>query len=381
MEGPRLLIPASLRQRTLSDLHASHQGLTRTKSRARQIVFRPKMSRELEQVVRSCPECRLHGASQPKEPLRSEDHSPSLPFQHTSTDLFECQGLQFLVYIDRLTGWSCISKLSRTALSADLIRLLRRWFPDVGVAEILTSDGGPQFQSHRFAQFCDAWHIVHAKSSPHYPQSNGLAENAVKAMKSHVQKTTRNGDLDVDAFQRGLLEWRNTPNATGQSPVKALYGCSLLAFVLAHHSSFAPEWQQKAEDVDLRSSHHVDSVQQHYNQSARSLPRLSLGTHVDIQHPRTKLWSATGIIVAIGQHRDNTVKLPSGRIYWRNRRWLRPRVSPAPSPLVIASATPVPSPGILPPVPVPAIPARRSTRHRKKIVPFNITSTRGQSYD
>ena len=117
---------------------------------------------------------------------------------------------------------------------------------------------------------------------------------------------------------------------------------------------------------------------------------LSLGAHVDIQHPRTKLWSAHGSIVAIGQHRDYLVKLPSGRIYWRNRRFLRPRVSPTPPPAAAVPTvyapdaaqgqTPVAS--IAPGVHAPAQPApRRSHRHRQQNVPFNVISTRGQSYD
>ena len=44
------------------------------------------------------------------------------------------------------------------------------------------------------------------KSLPHYPQSNGHAKAGVKAMKMLLQKTTSNGDLDVDAFHEGLLE-------------------------------------------------------------------------------------------------------------------------------------------------------------------------------
>ena len=34
-----------------------------------------------------------------------------------------------------------------------------------------------------------------------------------------------------------------------------------------------------------------------------------------------------GIIVGIGRHRDYHVKVPSGRVYWRNRRFLGPHQS------------------------------------------------------
>ena len=391
LKGQKILIPKSLQSRVLSDLHASHQGITRTKRRARQIVFWPNISRDIEHFVRNCPECRLHHSSQCKEPLLVENRRPELPFQSTSADLFECQGLQFLVYVDRKTGWPCINKIGSTATSADVIRCLRRWFPDVGAPQILTTDGGPQFASHKFTQFCSNWQIQHVRSSPHYPQSNGHAEAAVKAMKLLISKTTRNGNLDIDEFQRGLLEWRNTPRGNGQSPAQALFGRPLGSFLFAHRSSFAQEWQRSADDIDQVTLQCAEKAKEHYDSSARPLPRLSMGTHVDIQDSRTKLWSSHGIIVAIGNNRDYMVKLPSGRIYWRNRRFLRARVSPVPitsdpaRPMLTTPAEDPPPPSTPPNEPPGLDPPpgshRTSRRQRKQNVPFNIICTRGQSYD
>ena len=64
-------------------------------------------------------------------------------------------------------------------------------------------------------------------SSPHYPQSNGHAEAAVKAMKSLLKKSSPSGHINSDEFQRGLLEWRNTPSSDGQSPAQILLGRQL----------------------------------------------------------------------------------------------------------------------------------------------------------
>ena len=38
------------------------------------------------------------------------------------------------------------------------------------------------------------------------------------------------------------------------------------------------------------------------------------------------------MVVGIGKHRDFHVKLPSGRVWWRNRRYLRPHYSDILSP-------------------------------------------------
>ena len=126
------------------DLHAAHQALTRTMRRARQTVFWPHLTYDLDNLIRSCPQCRLHTASQPKEPLQVEVRAPTLPFQRASADLFSCQGRQHLVYADRLTGWPCLSDLGRSADSASIIIFLCRLFADLGVPETLTTDNCPQ---------------------------------------------------------------------------------------------------------------------------------------------------------------------------------------------------------------------------------------------
>ena len=99
MKGDRFVAPESLRKTALADLHAAHQGLARTKSRACQIVFWPGITAAIKALFHSCLSCRTHQASLAKEPLLN-DRQPSLPFEFTSADLFSCQGREFLVYVD-----------------------------------------------------------------------------------------------------------------------------------------------------------------------------------------------------------------------------------------------------------------------------------------
>ena len=178
---------------------------------------------------RACDACRLRLPSQPSE-LPLNDHAPQLPFESVSVNLFQCQGQQFTVYVDRLTGWPCVARLGHSTTSHAVIIALRRWFPDIGVPAVLMADGDPQFSSRKFAEFCQRWGIDHISSPPppppppHYRQSNGHAEAGVKAMKTLIVKTTTNGNLDTESFARRLLEWQNTPNASGKSPAQLLLG-------------------------------------------------------------------------------------------------------------------------------------------------------------
>ena len=63
---------------------------------------------------------------------------------------------------------------------------------------------------------------------------------------------------------------------------------------------------------------------QYYNASARPLKPLHIGQEVRLQHPLEKHWEIIGCIIEIGKFRDYLVKLPCGKSYWRNRRFLKP---------------------------------------------------------
>lgn len=69
-------------------------------------------------------------------------------------------------------------------------------------------------------------------------------------MKYLFEKTIANGNRDTDAFQHGLLELRNTPGSSGQSPAQLLCGRPLFSFVLAHGGQFHLAWQEIACSIN-----------------------------------------------------------------------------------------------------------------------------------
>ncbi|XP_064106961.1 uncharacterized protein LOC135215937 [Macrobrachium nipponense] len=198
------------------------------------------------------------------------------------------------------------------------------FFREVGVPLRLRTDGGPPFSSHDFKQFADRWGVHHIITSPHYPQANGHAEAAVKAVKHLIIKTAPSGNIDCEAFDRGLLELRNTPNPAGRSPAQILYGHPLRTCVPAHPRSFTEEWQTKTEDYDRRTAAQTDQAMSLYNSHARPLPKLTIGQRVRIQDSTTLRWDKVGIVMGRGMSRKYEIRLPSGRVWFRNRRHLRP---------------------------------------------------------
>lgn len=326
----RIVVPASHRRRILARLHDSHRGVEATKRRARQTVFWPGIDADILSTVQACDPCQTLQPSQQQEPLLSDD-IPTRPFESVSADFFSVAGKAFLVIADRLSGWPSIVPCGADTTASRTIRMFCRYFREVGVPLRLRTDGGPQFTSSAFKEFTKRWGINHVVSSPHYPQSNGHAEAAVKNVKHLILKTAPSGNTDTEDFDRALLELRNTPTATGRSPAQVLYGHPLRSCVPAHPASFIKEWQERDEDVDRRAATRADQVTALYDSHARSLPSLSVGVHVRIQNPDTRRWDKVGVVMgrSTNRTRDYEVKLPSGRVWWRNRRFLRPIPDPS----------------------------------------------------
>ena len=165
--------------------------------------------------------------------------------------------------------------------------------------------------------------------------ANGrMAADFSSPVKLLLRKSAPEGDITSTAFQQGLLELRNMPDASGRSPAQIVFGHSLRSTVPAPHTSFATEWSTASDQLDQRAADLRDAALGTYSRSSKPLGPLQLGATVRVQDPQTKLWDKIATIILIGQHRTYRVRLASGRVLWRNRRFLRvvpsaPTSSPA----------------------------------------------------
>ena len=356
--GPRVVVPSAQRRKVLARLHDAHCGIEATKRRARQTVWWPGINSDITSTVKACSPCQTLHPSQQQEPLVTEE-APELPFESVSADFFSTAGKSFLVYVDRLSGWPVVAQCGSDTTTTATIAFFRKFFRDLGVPVRLRSDGGPQFASREFADFLHRWGVRHEMSSPHYPQSNGHAEAAVKAVKYLIMKVAPTGTLNED-FDRGLLELRNTPRQDGRSPAQVLYGRPLRSLIPAHSASFASKWQAKTEVCERRAAARSKDVRLRYDSHAKPLPPLRLGDQVRIQDPTTKRWDKVATVMGVGKSRDYLVRTMSGRVLWRNRRFL----------LKIPAPTDIPK-GEEPPdegsPKLPATPGRRQRRPKDNV--------------
>ena len=60
----RVIVSVSLQEKVQEGLHAAHQGMEGMQSRAREMVFWPNITKDLEEIRARCRECKLKQPSQ-----------------------------------------------------------------------------------------------------------------------------------------------------------------------------------------------------------------------------------------------------------------------------------------------------------------------------
>ena len=180
-KGSLVVVPVALRREMMAVCHATHIGVEGCIRRARESMFWPRMATELKESISKCDICMTHRALPQKETLLQHETTPR-PWAKAGADLCEMQGRTLLIVCDYFSNFIEVESLQTTTTRA-VCKVFRALFARYGVPDILMTDNGPQFRSAEFPTFSKVWGFQHQTSSPHYPQSNGKAENAVKTVK------------------------------------------------------------------------------------------------------------------------------------------------------------------------------------------------------
>ena len=217
-KSDKILIPPCLRKDVLRKIHQGHMGIERSKQRARELVFWPGISSDIETTVSKCSICAEYRCSNQKEPMIAHE-IPQYPWQIVATDLFVWNGDDYLLVVDYYSRYWEIAKLPNTK-SVAIIGKIKVFFARHGIPETVMSDNGPHYSANEFTRFSKEWGFNHVTSSTTYPQSNGLAERTVRTVKSTLEKARRDKQDPNLAF----LEHRNTPIDDIGSPAQMCVG-------------------------------------------------------------------------------------------------------------------------------------------------------------
>ena len=141
-----------------------------------------------------------------KNTINARSNEPaSYPFQKVHIDFGIYSGKVCLFDSDQFSSWPISKCFGKDA--EQLVQVLTKLFQFFRFPEQIFSDGGPQFVSKAFKDFCEKHSIEYTKSSPNNPQSNGVAENAVKEMKklAHCLENASKNKVDSREWLRAFL--------------------------------------------------------------------------------------------------------------------------------------------------------------------------------
>ena len=337
----RIVVPEALRERVLLNLHSAHQGISSMTSRALATVFWPGITASIEKARNSCRTCHRNAPSQAKLPP-TETKIPKAPFEMICADYFKLGGNDYLVIVDRLSGWAEVVQVKTgngPSGARRLCQALLQIFATFGAPKEISSDGGPEFIARETQDLFDRWGIKHRLSSAYFPQSNGRAELAVKVTKRLLEDNVGlNGELNTNKVVCALLQQRNTQDRDcSLSPAQIIFGRSLRdgipqldkSKMIHDNKQVCSEWRESwaAKEAALRSRLLKNCEKLEAN--SKNLPPLREGDTVLIQNQgssprRPTKWDRQGKIVATGEHDQYLVRVNgSGRVTLRNQRFLR----------------------------------------------------------
>lgn len=231
MWGHKIIVPLSLRNNVLSELHKGHFGVTKMKSEARDRVWWPGLSADVERRAAACAVCAAQRAAPPRAPLTPWPY-PSRPWQRVHIDfLGPIHNRMFLIVVDAYSKWvECFDVTSgygSRVVMDKLCEVMARF----GLFNTICSDNGPSFISSEFKEFCSRNGIKHVTSPTYNPASNGQCEIYVKiikkAFKSIMMTCTNVKEINMK-LQDFLLRYRNSVHGTtNRSPSEVLFGKKL----------------------------------------------------------------------------------------------------------------------------------------------------------
>lgn len=93
-----------------------------------------------------------------------------------------------------------------------------------GIPVMLVSDNGTTFTSDLFQKFIKEMGIIHARTAPYHPATNGLAERFVQTLKQSLRKKDKQETI-TQHLQEFLSRYRITPLADLKvSPAGIMFG-------------------------------------------------------------------------------------------------------------------------------------------------------------
>lgn len=318
----RMVIPQTLQRSVLKYLHRGHPGISSMRALSRFYVWWPSMEEQIETFVKTCTRCQ-----------QNRPHSQELPVFNWSLpeNVWErvhidfagpFKGSYWFVLCDAFSKWIEVKPM-KNITTRNTCKVLNEIFSTFGVPQMIVSDNGPQFTSSEFEDYCKTQGILHIRSSPYHPRTNGLAERLVRTFKTRM--ASENNEVLPSRLHEFLFNYRNTPHSTtGKAPSEIMFGRRLNCLL----SNIRPNPRQKL------NYQRVKETIENYN--ARHEPNYHLNDKVYVRTKIDKTWKPA--IIKERKHKYSYIVATPNGDKLRHADHIRPRFSTS-SPTTTTSNT------------------------------------------
>ena len=285
LKSNRIVVPATLQNRTVEIAHEGHLGIVKTKALMRQKVWFPSMDKLVEAKVKSCLACQIATPVTSREPLQMS-RLPDQPCEEMSVDLAHVDGETLLILIDDYSRFPFIEPVTSEAACA-VIPKIKKMF---GTPDVLKSDNGPQFNGQNFAKFANMLGFKHRKVKPLWSRANGEVERFVKTLKKCVKAAKSDGKNWRKEMQAFLRNYRTSPHATTGVAPSTLFLKRAVRNKLPQCASADPVAEivrKRDTDQKWKMKYHAD--RKNYHKACD----LSIGESVLVKRPFTASKSHT----------------------------------------------------------------------------------------
>lgn len=309
----RLVVPKNLRKEMLDLIHYTHLGIEKCKARAREILFWPQMSKEIEDLISNCDACLKYKKTQSKETLINRE-VPDGPWQVLGIDIFFFRGSNYLLTIDYFSKYVEVIIL-RDLSSESVISSLKSQFSRFGIPFIVYSDPGTQLISKSLQNFSREWNFELRNSSPKHSQSNGMVERHIATVKNIFKKVEVDQKKDPSL---ALLEYRNTPISKDlKSPNEIMFGRKIRGVIPNNRNV---ELEKEYENIKNKLIARQDVQKNYYDRNAHDLKPLNVNDRVYVKKEARQPLVPARITRICDRPRSYKLELKNKNCIERNRK-------------------------------------------------------------
>ena len=144
-------------------------------------------------------------------------------------------------------------------------------------------------------------------------------------MKNLVKQICTGKTVKNERFFKVVLEYRNTPRKDGLSPAQKLFGRPTRTKLPVHPVVYKKDIRDRIREAEDRLAIKLrEKAKEQHDCKVRKLKELRPGTVVRVQQHLTKRWDLIGTIMEVNPRgRSYLVRSETGRLYWRNRKFIR----------------------------------------------------------